>query len=86
MLETITSNADVILSTITGIITIASIFIAGTKTPDPDTVLGKIYKAVEFLSLTIGKAKETGKPAVLGTQALKHEEVKVAEGKTEKVD
>jgi len=61
MLETITSNADVIFSTITGIITIASIVIAGTKTPDPDTILGKIYKAVEFLSLTIGKAKETGK-------------------------
>ena len=80
MLETIMSNADVILSTITGIITIASIVIAGTKTPDPDTVLGKIYKAVEILSLTIGKAKETGKPEV------KPEEVKVAEGKTEKVD
>tara|TARA_Y100000401_G_scaffold33620_1_gene25000 strand:- start:786 stop:1034 length:249 start_codon:yes stop_codon:yes gene_type:complete len=77
MLETIMSNADVILSTITGIITIASIVIAGTKTPDPDTVLGKIYKAVEFLSLTIGKAKETGKPEV------KPEEVKVAESKTE---
>ena len=81
MLETIMSNADVILSTITGIITIASIVIAGTKTPDPDTVLGKIYKAVEFLSLTIGKAKETGKPEV--KPEVKPEEVKVAESKTE---
>ena len=80
MLELVTNNSDVILSTVTGVITIASLIIAGTKTPDPDTILGKIYKAVEFLSLTIGKAKETGKPEV------KPEEVKVAEGKTEKIE
>ena len=80
MLELVTNNSDVILSTVTGVITIASLIIAGTKTPDPDTVLGKIYKAVEFLSLTIGKAKETGKPEV------KPEEVEVIKGTTDKVD
>ena len=80
MLELVTNNSDVILSTVTGVITIASLIIAGTKTPDPDTVLGKIYKAVEFLSLTIGKAKETGKTEV------KPEEVEVIKGTTEKVD
>jgi len=80
MLELVTNNSDVILSTVTGVITIASLIIAGTKTPDPNTVLGKIYKAVEFLSLTIGKAKETGKPEV------KPEEVEVIKGTTEKVD
>lgn len=80
MLELVTNNSDVIISTVTGVITIASLIIAGTKTPDPDTVLGKIYKAVEFLSLTIGKAKETGKPEV------KPEEVEVIKGTTEKVD
>tara|TARA_Y100001937_G_scaffold95013_1_gene128919 strand:+ start:109 stop:351 length:243 start_codon:yes stop_codon:yes gene_type:complete len=80
MLELVTNNSDVIFNTVTGVITIASLIIAGTKTPDPDTILGKIYKAVEFLSLTIGKAKETGKPEV------KPEEVKVAEGKTEKIE
>tara|TARA_S200002703_G_scaffold159971_1_gene175812 strand:+ start:8213 stop:8455 length:243 start_codon:yes stop_codon:yes gene_type:complete len=80
MLELVTNNSDVILSTVTGVITIASLIIAGTKTPDPDTVLGKIYKAVEFLSLTIGKAKETGKPEV------KPEEVEVIKGTTEKID
>lgn len=80
MLELVTNNSDVILSTVTGVITIASLIIAGTKTPDPDTVLGKIYKAIEFLSLTIGKAKETGKPEV------KPEEVEVIKGTTEKVD
>ena len=80
MLELVTNNSDVILSTVTGVITIASLIIAGTKTPDPDTVLGKIYKAVEFLSLTIGKAKEPGKPEV------QPEEVEVIKGTTEKVD
>mgnify|MGYP006409007109 CR=1 FL=1 len=48
MLENITSNLDVIISTITGVITVASILIAGTRTPAPDTMLGKIYKALEF--------------------------------------
>jgi hypothetical protein len=61
MLEMIMSNSDVILSTVTGIVTIASLLVAGTKTPDPDSVMGKIYKVLEFFSLTIGKAKETGK-------------------------
>tara|TARA_R100000935_G_C2832217_1_gene165805 strand:+ start:173 stop:382 length:210 start_codon:yes stop_codon:yes gene_type:complete len=65
MLENITNNPDVIITTITGIITIASIFIAGTRTPDPDTFLGKVYKILEFLSLTIGKAKETGTDKVV---------------------
>lgn len=61
MLEMITSNSDLILVTITGIVTITSLLVAGTKTPSPDTVLGKIYKVLEFLSLTIGRAKETGR-------------------------
>jgi hypothetical protein len=65
MLETITNNSDVILTTITGIITIASVLIAGTRTPDPDTFLGKAYKLLEFLSLTIGKAKQTGSDKVV---------------------
>jgi len=60
MLQTIIDNSDIIISTLTGIVTIASIIVAGTRTPSSDTVMGKIYKAVEFLSLTIGKAKEKG--------------------------
>lgn len=54
------SNSDLILSTVTGVVTIASLLVAGTKTPSPDSILGKIYKVLEFLSLTIGKAKDTG--------------------------
>mgnify|MGYP003113471397 CR=1 FL=1 len=79
MLETLSSNSELIISTLTGIIAIASVFIAGTPTPNPDTILGKIYKVVEFLSLTIGKAKETGK------KEEPVEEVPVVKGKTEKV-
>ncbi len=79
MLETLTSNIEIIVSTLTGIIAIASIFIAGTATPDPDSVLGKVYKVVELLSLTVGKAKETGKKEVVV------EEVPIVKGKTEKV-
>mgnify|MGYP003139167681 CR=1 FL=1 len=60
MLQTIIDNSDIILSTLTGIVTIASIIVAGTRTPSSDTVMGKIYKAVEFLALTIGKTKEKG--------------------------
>ena len=60
MLQTIIDNSDIILSTLTGIVTIASIIVAGTRTPSSDTIMGKLYKAVEFLSLTVGKAKEKG--------------------------
>jgi|TARA_R110002050_G_scaffold227206_3_gene362928 hypothetical protein len=61
MLEMVMSNGDLILTTITGIVTVTSLIVAGTKTPEPDSVLGKIYKVLEFLSLTIGKAKDSGK-------------------------
>ena len=61
MLEMIMSNIELIITTVTGIVTVASLLVAGTKTPAPDSVLGKIYKVLEFLSLTVGKAKETGK-------------------------
>jgi len=55
------SNSELILSTVTGIVTVASLLVAGTKTPAPDSIMGKIYKVLEFLSLTVGKAKQTGK-------------------------
>ncbi len=40
------------------IVIIASLITAGTKTPDPATVLGKVYKAIEVLALVIGRAKD----------------------------
>ena len=63
-METVTllfENVEVLIVIVTGIITLASLITAGTKTPDPDTKLGKAYKVVEWLSLTIGRAKENGK-------------------------
>ena len=61
MLELIMNNSDIIISTVTGIITIASLVVAGTRTPDPDTILGKLYKVVEIAALNFGRAKDTGK-------------------------
>jgi lysozyme family protein len=44
------------------VVTIASLVVAGTRTPDPNTKLGKVYKFVETVALVIGKAKQTGLP------------------------
>lgn len=57
MLELLLDNADTIVSTATGVVTIASIVTAATPTPAPDTTLGKIYKLIEVLALVIGRAK-----------------------------
>lgn len=43
---------------ITAVIVLASSICALTKTPDPNTTYGKVYKIIEFLALNIGKAKE----------------------------
>jgi hypothetical protein len=53
-------NRDVIFATLLGIVTIASLFVAGTRTPDPATFLGKVYKVIEYAALNFGKAKDTG--------------------------
>tara|TARA_R110000850_G_scaffold243993_1_gene368890 strand:+ start:261 stop:467 length:207 start_codon:yes stop_codon:yes gene_type:complete len=62
------------------IVVIASLLVAGTKTPDPSTILGKVYKVVEWASLTFGKAKESG---VVVPEKI---EVETVLGTTEKVD
>jgi hypothetical protein len=50
-------NADTLISTATGVITIASVVTASTETPKPESFLGKLYKILEVLALVIGKAK-----------------------------
>ena len=80
MIETLLMHKAGIIESVLGIVVVASVIVGGTKTPDPDSWLGKAYKLLEWASLTFGKAKETGeKPA-------EKIEVKVAEGSTEKVD
>jgi len=80
MIEAILNNQAEIIEAVMGIVVVASLIIAGTKTPDPDTTMGKIYKVVEWASLTFGKAKESG---VVGPEKIEVEKVK---GTVEKVD
>ena len=42
------------------VVVAASVMVFGTKTPDPDTLLGRAYKLIEWASLNFGKAKHTG--------------------------
>ena len=60
MIEAIMLHKAEIMEAGMGIVVVASVIVAGTKTPDPNTVMGKIYKVVEWASLTFGKAKQTG--------------------------
>ena len=53
-------NKEFLLITLTQIIAVASLLVAGTKTPDPSTILGKAYTVVEFLALNFARAKEVG--------------------------
>lgn len=61
MIQQIWAMAPEIIAAVTSIVTVASIVIAGTKTPNPNSALGKVYKVLEWAALNIGKAKQTGK-------------------------
>ena len=61
MIQQIWAMAPEIIAAVTSIVTVASIIIAGTKTPDPNSALGKIYKVLEWSALNVGRAKQTGK-------------------------
>ena len=80
MIETLLMHKAEIIEAVLGVVVVASVIVGGTKSPDPDSWLGKAYKGLEWASLTFGKAKETGEKPV------EKIEVKVAEGTTEKVD
>ena len=43
---------------VTEIIAIASLVAAVTPTPQGDKLLAKLYKAIDFLALNVGKAKD----------------------------
>lgn len=55
-------DARDILMQIGGLVVVAaSMMVAGTKTPDPNTLLGRAYKLIEWASLNFGKSKDIGK-------------------------
>lgn len=39
-----------------------SVFTAATPTPDPQSLLGRLYRIVELVALVGGRAKDTGSP------------------------
>jgi hypothetical protein len=60
VLTWITAHADQIIGALTSIVTGASALAALTPTPKDDSLIGKIYKIIDFLALNIGKAKDKG--------------------------
>ena len=47
-----------LITTLTTIVTVASIIAASTPTPKDDEWLAKLYKFVDLLAVNIGKAKQ----------------------------
>ena len=45
---------------VTAIVAAASTFAASTPTPKEGSILAKVYKVIDFLSVNICKAKEKG--------------------------
>ena len=37
-----------------------SLFTAATPTPDPKSLLGRLYRGIELVALVAGRAKDTG--------------------------
>lgn len=58
--QTIVDVAPEVFSIATAVVTSASIITAGTRTPDPKSTWGKIYKIIEWCAFLFGKAKESG--------------------------
>ncbi len=51
---------DAVLGAALAVVAASAAVVGGTKTPTPGSWLGRIYKIIEWLSLTFGKAKDTG--------------------------
>lgn len=47
-----------LIGILTGVVTVASTIAALTPTPKDDTIVGKVYKVVDWLALNVGKAKD----------------------------
>ena len=48
MIEAIMLHKAEIIEAVLGIVVVASVIVGGTKTPDPDSWLGKAYKVLEY--------------------------------------
>jgi len=55
---------DAILGAALAVIVAAAAVVSGTNTPTPGSWLSRMYKIIEWLSLTFGKAKDTGSKPV----------------------
>lgn len=58
MINYIVENKEQLFGVITAVIATASAIAALTPTPKDDTVIGKVYKIVDWLALNVFKAKE----------------------------
>ena len=47
-----------LVTTVTTIVTIASLIAASTPTPKDDEWIAKLYRFIDLLAITIGKAKD----------------------------
>ncbi len=56
----VSAHHEVLFSIATALVTVASLVASLTPTPKDDTVVGKLYKIVDFLAINVGKAKDTG--------------------------
>lgn len=60
ILNWVIDNSAELISILTGIVAVASAIAALTPTPKDDSIVGKVYKVVDFLALNVGKAKDKG--------------------------
>ena len=58
MINYILENKEQLFGVVTAIIAAASAIAALTPTPKDDTVIGKVYKIVDWLALNLFKAKD----------------------------
>jgi hypothetical protein len=58
LIDYIINNKEGIIAAITATVTAASAIAALTPTPADDTLVGKLYKIVDWLALNFGRAKE----------------------------
>lgn len=58
MISYILENKEQLFGVVTTIIAAASAIAALTPTPKDDTIVGKVYKLVDWLALNVFKAKD----------------------------